>query len=128
MYRQPFLKIGIASGCFNKENFGGLFIYGTRGFIRKAPPLFYLFTLLHPALDHVPGVADLVVDVVLADVDVDSRKAPGVLDALARLQVGVGDGGEPPLVAPQQVRYVGHGDGDQQPAGADAEGQRDRGP
>lgn len=46
-----------------------------------------------------------------------------IVDALPRLEVGVGDGGEAALVAPEEVGDVGHGDGDEEPAGADAEGE-----
>lgn len=57
----------------------------------------------------------------------DPGHAPSALDAVARAQVGVGDGGEALLVRPQQLRDVAHGDGEDDPAGADAERQGEGG-
>lgn len=87
-----------------------------------------LFPLLDPALDQVPRSMDLRIDEVPPDGDVGPREAPAPLDAVAGGEVGVGHGGDALLEAPQQVGGVAHGDGDDEPAGADAEGEGRRGP
>lgn len=63
-------------------------------------PLFYLFTLLYPALNNIAGVANLLIDVVLPDIDMNPGKAPGILDTLSRLEMGISYGGESALVLP----------------------------
>ncbi|KAK5624477.1 hypothetical protein RRF57_000193 [Xylaria bambusicola] len=82
---------------------------------------FCLFlAVLDPALDDIASIADLFVDVVLAELCVQFRHLPSMLDALARAHVRLGNGREPLLVRPQKVREIAHGDGDDDPAGADA--------
>lgn len=57
----------------------------------------------------------------------DFGHVPTPLDTLACAYVRVGDGRESLLVLPQQVRDVAHGDGDNEPAGADAQRHGERG-
>ena len=53
----------------------------------------------------------------------DAGEIDALLDALAGADVGVGHGGEPLLVLPQQRADILHGDGDHGPGAAETEGQ-----
>lgn len=96
----------------------------------SAPPISVfplLFSLLDPALDYLPSFRHLVVDHARAQIRVNLSEASALLNTLTDPNVRVGHNGEPLLVLPGEVGDVAHGDGQDGPGGADADGEREGG-
>lgn len=83
----------------------------------------FLFPLLNPVLQRLPHISDLVVNVLYTDLSVNLGERNSLLDALTQLDVRFGHSRELLLVLPRQVGDVPHRDGEDGPAGADAQGK-----